>query len=207
MGDRYPNFSKRPRWDETSARKWQNMADDLAALMKMRGGPGIDVQIRDGVGVTISAQRQKQRKVLAEVGATVGQFTIVLERVDTIGCQQWKDGERLEPVIWIAKPYLLRRTPFDPVFGGSPRRGITYEYPASVALSSQRLATRTSTGEQESQVVVPAYNAGDVVYAITPIVGGIDNVRIPFVADRPSKIEWLELSGIRAWARIRPNAS
>jgi hypothetical protein len=64
----------------------------------------------------------------------------------------------------VAKPYLLRRTPFD----GKSRAGITYYYDSAY----QRRAY-DEDNHTETQIIVPPYVAGDTIYTTRSVVGGI----------------------------------
>ena len=80
---------------------------------------------------------------------------VVSESDDHIVCKYIGiDGVAYASDINVAKPYLLRRTPFD----GVARAGITYTYTAS--------NTRTASDgvDQETQVIVPSYAAGEPVF-------------------------------------------
>lgn len=88
---------------------------------------------------------------------------------DVLECQTW-DGETLgEDLIYVAKPWLLRRTPFD----GETRDDISYVYSSN----TERTATIVDTGETEEQVIVPRWkvidSGDDVIFATRGHVGGL----------------------------------
>ena len=58
--------------------------------------------------------------------------------------------------IYVAKPYMLRRVPFD----GLTRDGITYTYSTNI------LREADDGAATENQVVVPNYVTGDELYAV-----------------------------------------
>lgn len=84
----------------------------------------------------------------------------------------------------IAKPYLLRRTPFD----DSSRNGISYTYTSDI--------TRTADdgSETENQVIVPSYVAGDLIF----VSNVLPNTAVT-VAGTELKLLDLNSDG-RAWA-------
>ena len=98
-----------------------------------------------------------------------------------------------EPTVFIAKPYLLRRTPFD----GLTRNDITYAYDSD----TQRVAT-DADDDTETQQVVPSYVAGDVVFAVRDFSGGTGAWTAPTNAD-PVEVVWQDLNvDGRAWAKV-----
>jgi hypothetical protein len=96
-----------------------------------------------------------------------------------------------QPLVLVAKPWLLRRSPFDTL----TRAGITYTYDDD----STRVAADEDDHE-EDQVVVPSYAEGDVIYATAAVAGG---VMVRRVASEPASdvvAEWLDLNvDGRAW--------
>ena len=69
----------------------------------------------------------------------------------------WDGSTEGESAIKIAKPYMLRRTPFDE----KTVHGITYTYLTNI----RRLAVYDT--EEEYQVIVPSYGVGDMIYALS----------------------------------------
>ena len=90
----------------------------------------------------------------------------------------------------VAKPYLLRRTPFD----GYTRNAISYTYTSATARTAV-----DADEDTETQEVVPAYVAGDVIYATRDVVGGTGVTS----RDGTTTVTWLDLNvDGRAWARV-----
>jgi len=119
--------------------------------------------------------------------ALIVQLVIVSVEDDHLVCHSW-DGETAGNTdILVAKPYLLRRTPFD----GGERDGVSYDYTSSI----QRTATKDAT--TETQVIVPTYVADDVIYAARFTDGGTDVVDDDY--QRVSMID-MNVDG-RAWAK------
>ena len=108
---------------------------------------------------------------------------------DFLICRTW-NGTTLGPTdIKVAKPYMLRKTPFD----GETRAGITYTYTS--------VGTRTADDqtETEDQVIVPSYLANDEIIAILGTKGGTNTTD---GEEDPKKINWLDLNvDARAWAK------
>ena len=151
------------------------------------------IQVLLAYGTSVSPGKQTintgQRKTL-----TVERFIITaqggqIETADYIYCT--RPGDTSGGFIVVAKPHLLRRTPFD----GVTIDGVEYTYTAHEA--------RTAVDDEgtESQVVVPNYVAGDEILAIRSPTGGSGLV---ITVNGVNKvIEWLDLnSGGRAWAEV-----
>jgi hypothetical protein len=118
------------------------------------------------------------------------QFVITGVDGDYVTAHTLRDGHEGAQTIYIAKPYLLRRTPFD----GLSRSGITYTYSSHV---TRQADDGSST---EDQVVVPGYVAGDVIYAVRPIGG--TGVTRPDGSGGTYDVTWLDLNcDGRAWAK------
>lgn len=113
------------------------------------------------------------------------------DKGDFIICQALDEISVTEGNIRIAKPFLLRRTPFDNdsrIAGGEK---ITYVYSSS----SERVATNTD-GTDETQVIVSSYSEGDFILAIH----GIEDQTGVRVDDKD--LGWLDVNNdARAWAK------
>ena len=128
----------------------------------------------------------QQVKPTASPQSNVRQFEVVGVRTDYLICNAF-DGTNAGAEFAVAMPYLLRRTPFD----GSSRNGISYDYTSATA----RTATQDTT--TETQVIVPSYVAGDIIYGVKGVIGGTDT----YDAD-DAAVEWLDMNvDGRAWAK------
>jgi hypothetical protein len=105
---------------------------------------------------------------------------------DYIVCHYWDGTTEGTDLYYIAKPWLLRRTPFD----GLARNGITYTYLTDV----RRFAN--DGVESEYQVVVPSWVSGDVISARRGYVANV-------VDAAGLAIFWLADCD-RAWAQESP---
>lgn len=76
----------------------------------------------------------------------------------------YDDGSEFEGTVDItaARPYLLRRTPFD----GQVYNGITYTY------IDQDTRTATDGSTVETQRITPDYVLGDIIYVVREVLGG-----------------------------------
>lgn len=117
----------------------------------------------------------------------VRQFKLVSVQTDYLVCNEWDGTTQGDGEYKIALPWMLRQTPFD----GQTRNGITYTY----ASASERTADDGSN--TETQVIVPSYVAGDVIYGMKEIRGGTDTED-----EAGDTVGWLDLNiDARAWAR------
>jgi len=88
----------------------------------------------------------------------------------------------------IARPYLLRQTPFD----GLTRDGITYTY------TSKILRTADDGNDSITEQIIPKYVNDDIIYGIRAVGSGVD-VR----DDSEEVLYWLDLNvDGRAWAKV-----
>jgi hypothetical protein len=106
---------------------------------------------------------------------------------DYLVCHSWDGTSAGTADISVARPYLLRRTPFD---GTAGRNSITYAY------TDDQTRTATKSGEADiTEVVTPSYVAGDIIYAAAGIRGGTDAED-----DDAAALVWLDLNvDQRAW--------
>lgn len=121
-----------------------------------------------------------------QLGAIL-QFRIVTVQDDHLVCNTWDGTAAGSGAVLIAKPYLLRRTPFH----GKTRDGITYSYAAAQS------RTATLGADSENQVVVPNYVAGDVIYAADVASKGGAGVAVD---GRTVRLLDMNVDG-RAWAK------
>jgi len=121
----------------------------------------------------------------------VQQFKIVSIDYDFLTCNEWfggVKGTRGKLQIKVAKPYLLRKTPF--VSPEPDRSGIEYTYSGTQARTADN-------GDTEDQVVVPSYVVGDIIYACSPIVNGTG------VLNGKITLDWIDCNfDGRAWAKV-----
>ncbi|KKL66899.1 hypothetical protein LCGC14_2140380 [marine sediment metagenome] len=109
---------------------------------------------------------------------------------DHLACHTWDWDSGVEGTteLLVAKRWLLRRSPFDPSMGGSPRDGIEYTY-----ISNQERDADTGT-EVVREIVVPRFVAADVIEAEPAPIGGTGvTVTAP--------VPWQMLSDGRMWAQ------
>ena len=103
---------------------------------------------------------------------------------DALECSFTFDTETDEDTFYIAKPWLLRKTPFD----GKTRNGFTYTYSGSQSRESNNGSTT------ENQELIPGYVINDIIYAIsTPT-----DVKI-----EEEFVTWVDLNvDGRMWAKV-----
>lgn len=127
------------------------------------------VDVLNGLSVGVAPPQQISR-IPAGGGSAVQQFKFKSMGGDYIYAAPW-DGTTEGAQIKVAKPYLLRRTPFD----GKSRNGISYTYSADDA----REATNGTDIEQQS--IIPTYVVGDIVYAARAVIGGTEVEDVTYV--------------------------
>jgi hypothetical protein len=129
-------------------------------------------------GINAPTQKQPRGK---SGGSSVEIMTFVAQFGDYLECE----NAALETV-YIAKPYELRRSPFD----GETISGVTYSYTSN----SERDA---SDGvDTETQFITPNYVAGAEIYATTPNGG----TGVVTEGMSPVAVTYLEMNQGRAWA-------
>lgn len=116
-------------------------------------------------------------------GSPLHIFYFVLDQGDYLVCE---DSASPANEFLVAKPYELRRTPFD----GQTVAGVDYTYVSN----SERDAD--DGVDQETQFITPDYVSGHEIYAIKPQGGtGVTDDSSPAQA-----VEYLEVNQGRAWA-------
>lgn len=76
---------------------------------------------------------------------------------DLLICRSWSGTKEGASDIYVAKPYLLRRTPFD---GTAGRNSVTYVY----SDDSTRVATKG--GVSVTELIMPYYVENDLIYVL-----------------------------------------
>lgn len=115
-------------------------------------------------------------------------FKVVELAEDIIICHTWDGAEEGEDDIAVARPYLLRKTPFD----GQSRGDFSFVY--------EREDKRVSTNledETEDQILVDSYDEGEVIFALNGIQGGTD-----LLDDNEEVVQWVDMNfDGRYWAQ------
>ncbi len=151
-------------------------------------------QLRDGVDRLIEGTDPRQVTDILPAAAQVFQGQIAGLMDDYIIVNEYRVYPApTTPVvgttnILVAKPWLLRRTPFD----GQVRDGVSYTYDND----QQRVAVVGPDSRTEH--VTPAYVVGDVVYCLQLVFGGTA------VESGGVIIGALEIAGGRMWAADPP---
>lgn len=150
------------------------------------GARSLDPDTKYSVGDKVEFTQHLNKAYINRLVETgLPKFKVVSESNDYLVCHTWIESiqEEGSEAINIAKPYLLRRTPFD----GETRNGVSYTYTGA--------STRTAikTGEDNiTEKITPSYVEGDVIKACKPVGGsGV------LVGDED--IEWEEVEGGRLW--------
>ena len=96
--------------------------------------------------------------------------------------------------ILVAKPYLLRKSL-------TSRNGIAYTFASDAAGMAGTERTATEGADTETQVVVPSFVEGDVLYAARGITGGT-GVTFLSSGGENKDVAWIDLNTDgRAWAK------
>lgn len=121
-------------------------------------------------------------------GTAVRQMEVIEVGGDFLVCQPRDFVAASGATVFVAKPWLLRRSPFE----DQTRDGITFTY------TSDSERTADDGADTETQQVTPSYVAGDVIYAARNINGRI------LIQDSQSETiqaAWLDLNvDGRTWA-------
>lgn len=126
-------------------------------------------------------------ETLAVTANSARQYSLVADAGDWLLVREITGSRIFGPVVFLAKPYLLRITPFD----GQTRAGISYVYEEVY----QRVATRGLVSE--TQVVVPQFVEGDLIYGVNFVANGTN-----LIAANSLHVTGLDLNvDGRAWAR------
>jgi len=163
---------------------------DLIVPERWRRGEPVSARKLDKLSEAVRRGRPSPFTPLQVPGHSVGspimQARLVSVEDDTLQVVTWDGTSEGADEITVAKPFLLRRTPFD----GETWNGVNYTYTSATARTGD---DGTNT---EDQVVVPPYVADDLIY-IVRVLGGTDTVD---GADAP--VLWLDLNvDARAWAK------
>jgi len=157
-------------------------------LKKARLNESVDAINRISGGITPPRQLSASARPIP-TGSTskVQQFVVNSVYGDYLSCYPYNGLQiNTTAVILVAKPYLLRQTPFN----GSSRNGVSYTYTSAI----QRTATDGST--DETHVITPSYVTNDIIYAIRNIVG-----KTATYNSQLDIIEWLDMNvDGRSWA-------
>ena len=129
-------------------------------------------------------------------------FRVVAFNDDYLECHTWipnlddNDGEEGTERVFIAKPYLLRQTPFDGESIVYPSKTISYTY------ANQGERTATSGGDEEDQVLIPEYFVDDEIIAIRHIIGSTGVIADTETPPATTGMEWEDMNTAgRFWAR------
>lgn len=116
------------------------------------------------------------------------QFKVLSDEGDYLLCRLWDGTDMGEKVFKVAKPYLIRRTPFD----GDVRDDITYTYD-----DNSHRTGEDNDGNTEDEEITPSYVEGDIIYASKPFNG------TDVFDDEDEEVLWLdENNDGRQWAQI-----
>ena len=154
-------------------------------------------QLRDGLDRLIEGTTTEQLIGKQRVFRQVFQAQITAIWSDYLDVVEYREYVTGPPfvgaqVILIAKPWLLRRTPFD----GGMWNGISYTY------TSDQTRQATKGPDSEIQHVTPEYVVGDIIYCAGQLYGGSSVI----VSGQLLTALDMNVDG-RAWAADPPPAS
>lgn len=161
---------------------WLNQLRD-AVLAEIVGDGDVVVR-RAGSRLTVGLAR----RIPGVQGAIVAQFVVASVGDDHLVCRTWDGSNQGDADVLVAKPWLLRKTPFH----GLTLNGKTYIYDSGTARNVD------DGNEDEDQVIIPSYTdpSGAVIYAVRGVVGGTG------VVVESDPVVWLDLNvDGRAWAK------
>lgn len=160
------------------------------ALPKQEKGKPIKAATINGAIEEINRNRNTDNAISQPIPngkQAIGRFQVIADQGDYLTCYSYSGDAVTSSVINVAKPYLLRVTPFN----GFSRNGISYVYTSN----STRIA---SNGDTENQLIVANYVAGDQIMAVTNILGSSG-----VTASNGDKVIWCDLNvDGRFWSQL-----
>lgn len=186
------------RYSRPLGRVEADMNQVIDAVNSCQIAPGLNYRVqKTSNGTKLEIQAPPAQTETVE-GASVTQYKLTAISDDYIEGKTW-DGTTLgETAIRIAKPWRLRKTPFDGQtvvynFNGS-NISIRYTYQATPGYRAAAILTAPTA--TENQAIIPIYKVDDIIYATEPENGTL--VTVSQVA-----LTWLDVNvDGRAWARF-----
>lgn len=177
-------------FEGTSAQEWNRLFDTVRRLQTaVFGGQGV-TGIDSPAGRVVWNKRERPLAPPRPIRFIVESGD---EYPDTILCRRSEGGAA---DIHVAKPYLLRRTPWN---DGQERGEFRYEYVSNVERDSIRVADET---DKERQVVTPSFERGDVIYAVLYGYSEADDLRAEAGSETRLQTPWLAtIYDAREWAK------
>lgn len=152
--------------------EWVQVATEGVVPAKVKGpaskGDSLDIDttnacLKAGTGGIVLLEDHPEDTVITRYvrigGAATApnRYKIVSVGNDVLLCHTWDGTTEGADSIIIAKPYLLRRTPFH----GQTRNGVTYSY------TNAYTRTASKSGEDNiTEIITTSYQAGDIIRAI-----------------------------------------
>lgn len=142
------------------------MTDNRGRIQRQRRGQPIRARTLQALADTANdgkAARPARQTETRTKGALLKAFTVVSEAGDYLVCLPLNVGaaDRAANYVAVAKPPLLRRTPYD----GATRNGISYTY------TGANTRTADDGSSTEDQIITDDYVAGDEIHAYQ-VLGG-----------------------------------
>lgn len=160
------------QWSRRQVTDHRQLNEPVEALNRMTTGVGVPQQVA-GVPLAAGISATAQFKLAQDADT----------HADYLVCHTWDwTTEGVEDVL-IAKPWLLRQTPFD----GQVYNGVHYAY----VLPTRR--TASIFGDTEEQIIIPPYVVGGVLRADKNIEGGTGVIWLE------QELEWEARYASRAW--------
>lgn len=152
-----------------------------------RGSPGVATQVR-GSNVTITNTQRTVRDL-----GLLQMMRIDGIQNDYLECFLYNavDDSYGEDAVYVAKPFMLQRTPFD---------GETISYPngqdIEYSYSEDHKRTADDGSSDETQVVIPYYYANEIILAVRNVSGGTG------ITVGDVMVQWVDLNTAgRFWAK------
>lgn len=169
------------RWRKHQPLDHRQLNEPVEAINRMITGVGVPRQVIGRVGAPAAAVSLVAQFKLTQSGA---------DFPDHLVCRTW-DGETLgDEDVLVAKPWSLRRTPFDDI----ERDGVIYEYITNV---ERWVKLVSNLDVVERQTIAKRYLVGDILDAVTAIEGGTS------VMAGEVPVTWLDLNvDTRDWKTV-----
>lgn len=196
MAQDFPNFGRGGAFPR-SASEWNSLIEAVRRLDNAVFGGGLKgLNIPSGRSIVQQAADSASPRMPHEFKVVDGtQFP------DTILCDDLATGDT---GVHVAKPYLLRRTPF--IAPGYRRDGKGFVYSSNTERVVTQYTPAPPEGQPnptENQRIIPKWVAGDLIYAVPGVFGGLGGIKKAVGDTADMIVNWIVFQNDgREWAKV-----